>query len=111
MGNGWETNRLSVEPIRDQWLKELVNLYVELDDARECLLEAEQEFPMEEIERARERVASLKDAITEHRCNPWWLRIAPVRAIGSAEHQKPRTEQRRPSAKRMRDQPGLRDRM
>lgn len=111
MGDGWETNRLSVEPIRDQWLQELANLYLELDDARDCLLEAEQEFPMEEIERARERVASLKNAITDHRCNPWWLRIAPVRVIGSDEHRDSRAEQRRPSAKRTRDQRSLRDRL
>jgi hypothetical protein len=67
---------MGAQATRKQWRLELANLYVELGVAKVFLQEAEQGFRTEHVDSAREQVASLTNAIGEHRCNPWWSRFS-----------------------------------
>ncbi len=79
-----------METPREQWRQELANLNIELGLAGAFLREAEQGFDPDQLVRAREQVASLKDAINGHRCMPQWYQLKAQ--LADRESKSTRTE-------------------
>ncbi len=57
---------------RDEWERELADLYVELGMARTFLLAAQKDSRTEDIQRATDLIKLVSHEISELRCKPWW---------------------------------------